>query len=623
MRSQSVKPAWNFPPRNGGIDYVSDPSAAHFSDAPVPKLVREMIQNSLDAMDDGFTDPVVVSFTETSVNRASVGGKDLQDHIARCAERAGSDGRFDLMSFYSAATQAAQSRRWRCLRIQDAGTLGLDDARWNALVGQEGAIQKPGAAPGGSYGIGKNAVLNVSDVLTVFYSTRYVAGKRGRVEKMQGKATLMGHPDPKGSGEDLQHIGFFTSPDGSPIEGREIPEFFRLDETGTGVYVMGFNPRTSDWVGEVVRAVIENFFAAVHSRDLVAKIQSEDMNSAIVVNHESIDQLFEKFNAGRRSSLHYYRAIRDYEAVLTARLPHLGKLSVRVMFTDNAPRRVAHINRRGMLITDSREQKQNPLAPRGRGIWPDFAAVVSPDSDAGDTWLRRMENPSHDSLSVASLQTQDERREASSLLKRVRGILSEIIEGEAEIERYADESNVSELSEILPSQGTGEQILEVSEVETTGRQDTLEIEWENNGAGDEPNISGNSGDSDGGEGGDQGEGDGGAGENLSNTRRPRERTSSLGRVRIVPVSSDEIVLAFDAITGGHQEFSIMRAGADRDTREIQRLTITSAQLESPTRGTVEVLDGQSIRFSSPVNSRVAIRARVNGEAVRLGAFRVG
>ena len=40
--------------RNGGIDYVSDPSSAHFSDAPIPKLVRELIQNSLDAKEDGL-----------------------------------------------------------------------------------------------------------------------------------------------------------------------------------------------------------------------------------------------------------------------------------------------------------------------------------------------------------------------------------------------------------------------------------------------------------------------------------------------------------------------------------------------------------------------------------------
>ena len=41
-----TRPTWKFPSRNGGIDYVNDPSSAHFSDAPIAKLVRELIQNS-------------------------------------------------------------------------------------------------------------------------------------------------------------------------------------------------------------------------------------------------------------------------------------------------------------------------------------------------------------------------------------------------------------------------------------------------------------------------------------------------------------------------------------------------------------------------------------------------
>ena len=81
-----------------------------------------------------------------------------------------------------------------CLKVQDTGTVGLNSARWKALVVQEGAVSKGGGAPGGSYGIGKNATLNVSDLQTVFYSTRLVEGRKGLVTKLQGKATLTGHP---------------------------------------------------------------------------------------------------------------------------------------------------------------------------------------------------------------------------------------------------------------------------------------------------------------------------------------------------------------------------------------------------------------------------------------------
>ena len=149
----------------------------------------------------------------------------------------------------------------------DAGTLGLIGRSWDALVFQEGSVQKSGAAPGGSNGVGKNAVLNVSDLRTVFYSTRYIQRREGRVEKLQGKATLMDHPNPQDKSESLQHVGFYSMPHGEPVLTTQIPDFFRLDDVGTGVFIMGFNPRSNDWTREVTAAVIENFFHATTSQE--------------------------------------------------------------------------------------------------------------------------------------------------------------------------------------------------------------------------------------------------------------------------------------------------------------------------------------------------------------------
>lgn len=250
------RPSWIFPSRNGGIDFVGDPSSAHFSDAPVSKLVRETIQNSLDAKHPGFSDPVTVQFTETEVRRGLIGGAALERHLDSCLRRAENDARDDISAAYSHALTIVRKRTISCLKIEDTFTTGLTDRQWNALVLQEGAVSKESGAPGGSFGIGKNAVMNVSDLQTVFYSTRYVQGRKGRVEKLQGKATLIGHSAPSGSGDDLQHIGFYCQEDGSPVMGRSINKFFRLDESGTGVFIIGFNPHSSNWVDQLVTAGI-------------------------------------------------------------------------------------------------------------------------------------------------------------------------------------------------------------------------------------------------------------------------------------------------------------------------------------------------------------------------------
>ena len=446
----STNAKWQFPPRNGGIDVVQDSSSAHFSDDPIPKLVREIIQNSLDARESGISDPVVVKFADTEVERELIGASQLCKHLNACLERAKREKMPPgIRKVYENARNALKIPRIRCLRITDSGTTGLSDSKWDALVVREGDVRKSNAgAPGGSYGIGKNAVFNVSDAQTVFYSTRYVNGKEGRVEKMQGKATLMAHQDPA-TGKYLQHIGFYRASNGDPFITKYIPPFFRLEEPGTGVFVMGFNPLSSDWVDAVTSAVIENFFYAIHHKQLIVEISAGSKN--VRVTHETIDQLFEARSSRKPNAYHYYLAIRDEEAEQTAeKIDKVGKLDVYLAIGSGLPNRVAYVNRNGMLITDSKEQRYNPMAPRRNGLWPDYAAVVLPSTDEGDKWVRGMENPSHDSVSSEQLLEINARREAGRVFKEVRDAIRRIIDKKVQLDQYGDRSNLYELAEMFP-----------------------------------------------------------------------------------------------------------------------------------------------------------------------------
>ena len=215
-------PRWHFPPRNGGIDFVHDPSAAFFNDNPIPKLVREIIQNSLDARESGIAEPVSVNFSDTQVDRSLIGASQLYKHLTSCLGRAQGRSK-SIREMYELAVKTLKSSHVRCLRITDINTTGLIGDRWDALVTEEGGVRKSDmGAPGGNFGIGKNAVFNVSDIQTVFYSTHYIDTKihKGRVDKLQGKATLMSHPNPNNSNESLQHIGFYQDENMQPITGR-------------------------------------------------------------------------------------------------------------------------------------------------------------------------------------------------------------------------------------------------------------------------------------------------------------------------------------------------------------------------------------------------------------------
>lgn len=618
-----ASPTWRFPPRNGGIDYVNDPSSAHFSDDPIAKLVRELIQNSLDAKHDGFDEPVTITFSETSVKRGLIGGAALQRHLQSCLDRATDDDRSDMVDVYANALAVIKRRAIPCLKVQDTGTMGLNDARWKALVLQEGAVSKGSGAPGGSYGIGKNAILNVSDLQAVFYSTRLVEGRKGLVTKLQGKATLTGHSDPNCSNDDVQHIGFYSLKEGSPIIGRKIPEFFQLAETGTGVFIMGFNPHSSDWVDQVATAAIENFFYAIHHQNLTVEVVPQD-GSSVRIDHQTIDYLFERLAPINRDAVHYYRAIRDLaeDAVeVTRRFRGLGRLKAHIVFGEGAPRRIAHINRNGMLITDSMEQKVNPLAPRGKSLWPDYVAVIVPDTDAGDLWLRKMENPSHDSLSIGQLRSEDERREADGRLRQARRELGDIIERKAGIDKFGETSNIDELADILPDQGDvlGDRTLTTQVVEIRSTPPGMvempeEVEDEGGGEGEDPGDG-----SGGGHGPEEG---GGAGRNGSRPVRHRDQRTLLTQVRYIPLSSSEAIVAFNPSSDPRREvrLSLTPAGTDRDPRGTRPVAITGATRVGDVEEPLTVSDGEIV-FTPESSDRVTIRIIADSDMDRL-AFRL-
>ena len=621
-----TKPTWIFPARNGGIDFVSDPSSAHFRDHPIPKLVRELVQNSLDAKDGGSDGPVTVTFSELRVKRKYIAGAKLERHLKSCYDRALTDEREDLARIYENAIEVLKQRTIPCLKVQDTGTEGLDESRWKALVVQEGAVSKSGSAPGGSYGIGKNAVLNVSDLNAVFYSTRYVAPRKGRVDKVQGKAILTGHPDPHGSGDDLQHIGFYVNPSGTPIMGRSVPDFYRLDRTGTAVFIMGFNPHSSDWVNKVATSVIENYFYAIHHQELSVRIVPAKGNP-VHIDYQTIDHLFNFLEPINQRAVHYYRTIRDAgekEIENTSRFRKLGKLTLFLSFFEGAPRHIAHINRNGMLITDSRDQRVNPLCPRGRSLWPDYVGVIIPDSNSGDLWLRKMENPSHDSMSSGQLLNENEQREAEERFKEVRGSLRRIIDDKAELESYGAESNLDELAELFPEMDNGlpsSKSLQTRQIESLASivnktQESQEDYSTGGGEGEDP-VKGNVSEDSGGRGADE-DGD--------KPVRRHQRRPILRDVRFIPRSAREAIVAFTPPGGELQEvnLSLIPTGADRhpggDPERSSQVAIVEATLIGGNDDPIVVNDGAIVLTPTP-GERVTIKVVVDGDLDRQ-AFRL-
>ena len=631
-----AKYKWHFPPRNGGVEVINDPSSAFFKDNPIAKLVREVIQNSLDAREENIFEPVCVTFTDTRIDRSVIGASQLYRHIKSCLDRAIDEDRADsIKSLYKGGVSTLRNSHLRCLRIVDTNTTGLQGKRWEALVTQEGSVQKSDAgAPGGSFGIGKNAVFNVSDIQTVFYSTHYLDGRNGRVDKMQGKATLMSHPDPQDDSNSLQHTGFYVDARGKAIKDRRnIDPFFRLDEPGTGVYIMGFNPRVEDWVGDIIRAVLQNFFYAIHRKFLVVCIEVAEGTTRIT--HENLELLFDRYKENTQSSHNYYRAIRDSDPTVTKSFPIIGALDLYVNL-DGGPKRMAFVNRNGMLITDSREKKDNPIPPNNRSIWPEFAAVIIPSTDSGDREIRQMENPSHDAMSHSQLRSEEEQRKMRSALLSARKSIQEIMDNKTHLAQSGNQANLRELAEMFPEldpskEGVTSLITRRINPSNVGQPsfediDSRDDDDDDNGDIIDPESEGNSGgsregeqpgsnnpnDQNGDEGTTRGTGD-------SGTRSGRV---SLRNVRVMSTGSNSVVVALNPVGKAPHSVKFSLRAAGEEFQNVDRIQIESVRIRDANSGQKVSVKDDIVALSLEQTERVIVEVQTS-ERVENLAFRMG
>ena len=639
----SSKPRWNFPSRNGGIDFVHDPSAAFFNDNPIPKLVREVIQNSLDAREPGIAEPVRVTFTDAQIERGLLGATQLYRHLTSCLKRSVQEERSEsIRGMYEHAVETLKNSHVRCLRITDSNTTGLVGDRWDALVIEEGGVRKSDTgSPGGNFGIGKNAVFNVSDIQTVFYSTHYV-NRKGRVDKLQGKATLMSHPNPDNPDESLQHIGFYQDESMQPIIGRrEIDQFFQLTEPGAGVFIMGFNPRTDNWIDEIVRAVLQNFFYAIHHQSLVVSV--EDSENTVEIKYDNLEPLFERYNEDDSASHFYYRAIRDAELETTNAIRNLGEFDV-FIHLNGGPKRMAFVNRNGMLISDSREQKSNPIYTRNRSLWPDYAAVILPSTDSVDKMIRKMENPSHDAISISQLNEQDEQRKMRNAFRDARDAIRAIMDDKTHLDQSGHQANLRELAEMFPELDPSKRGVtslvtrEIIYQSNTNQDSFVESDSEGDGDSESEQIDpDNAGDYD----WEREPGELGGvipnpnpNEDPSEVSFPQKRNIPGERgikgghrvpvkgVRVMTTSEKTVLVCFTPIgTSPHEvKFSLKAAGEEYLNTE--RIGIVSARLKKTNLGQKVSVEDNIVTLSAKETERVIVEVETSDSVANV-AFRLG
>ena len=415
-------------------------STASFNEAPPAKIIRELLQNSLDAAAEGSEPEAKVRFQVDPIGPRNV--PDLRGYNSAFSKarahwtqggRKPTDAAQEVVNRIERGLDAIHNGQAKLLSVMDNG-IGLDAKRMNALLG-DGAGEKQDNMSG-SYGVGHLAPMALSDIRYMLYGGITRDGRRITC----GKAVLASHPDKKqlNDGEGYLIKDFRDGLDGNLYEFLEKhPRVVakRLNEIsnewghGSAVMMLAFNNfrngGTPLW-DIVSKVAAYNFTAAIYRRKLVIEVRED--GKAQRLDAELLPDILEQdkdrtrvsrtgslFAELRPSGQNAYSALKALANGDIQRVKVNGgyaRISLHLSSPNGYPR--IDLFRNGMRITDDvPELRRGDFASR-----EPFHAVIEVDAeDSGELHrlIRKAEGPMHDSLSLKLLSS----REEDSLLKEL------------------------------------------------------------------------------------------------------------------------------------------------------------------------------------------------------------
>ena len=409
---------------------------AAFDDLRPAAVVRELVQNSLDAARSAGVPKAIVRFRLTSVARDDIPGIAAYEEAFRNALERQRDPKTGTLPSQARLIAdrietALGEPRLDVLSVVDNG-VGLDERRMNALL-SDGVSAKEDRATG-TYGNGHFTAVPASDLRYVLYGGVTAGG----VRIASGHAILASHYV---SGEEYLRgaDGFFVRGFNAGqntlydyVTGREVPDLIHRDLNhiqsthghGTSVIVTAFNHFLEDdrslW-NMVAQAASANFFVAIE--DGALEITVDDQRSGRDAQARTLDcstlrEVLAEHQDQKRSGafLSGHRAFDAHGAFRNGRQHAIeteaGTIAIHLRENPEATTRI-DLCRNGMWITDDRSSAGIP------GFYYKFAdripfqAVLSLNADDGrdlHELIRIAEGPLHDSIRVKRLPRSDQAR---------------------------------------------------------------------------------------------------------------------------------------------------------------------------------------------------------------------
>ena len=430
----------------------------------------------------------------------------------------------------------------------------------------------------------------------------------------------------------LQQTGFWavhSEQPNQPVEGPDIPQPLRLNQPGTGVFIIGFDTGAyPNWAEETALAAVTQFFYAIHTRKLVVVIDEDNGTAPRVIDHDTLPIELDNCPLDDPTR-HYWQAVVDNETVLTqpsGRLDQMGQLELWVSTNKGNPRKTAHINRRGMLITDARLFGTNPFYPSGGAGWPDWCAVTMAHDESTEAYLRRMEPPAHDAIHFRQLRERDRQRAAEFEVRAQRDQITQIVKARIDATLLEASNNVDELAQLfpdVPDLSQGVHALKWRDRQHTQRSndivDLVNTSDENEAVEDQDGDleievpTDREHDGGGGGGGGNGGGSGNFDEPEIRKASPKPSEHVIRHARIMRTGPAELVMTF---TTPSQPASSVRFGVKAAGEQYQKHEESIRITDIKQTGSLlakATLDGETVKVTAPPDTPVTLKLALDTE----------
>lgn len=425
-------------------------------------LIREAIQNSLDAVDDKAK-PVTVSFDYSMFE-----GRDLpqffklNEHIKGCLDRWPEDenAKKQFRSMQRFFASSINNQEMGYLRIKDTNTTGMhydatnptnSQSTFHAFLSEGSASKQDNKGAGGSFGFGKAVFWVVSPISTVF-----VSSKTDTQTNFVGQTKLCTHYHSASPGTEFVSNGLYsTNGEGKIItEEHLIPEMFRTNEKGTSIYVLGAPYIDKSIRKELVEAVLRNFWMAIYREKLIVKID----HGRIVIDKEHLSELmnsyFEDSSNNNKKENFEYNPRYFYEIVVNAEngsSDEYKKLEGKVEMkgSDIPITLYIHKQQDAKQFVFMRSPLMTVYTER-TGSYKGVDGVFVCDDEKGNNHLREMEDWKHDSWTKENYiaRKNNDPKEAASTLKAIKEYIKDVIKTELR-QDAPDTQQIAGLDKIL------------------------------------------------------------------------------------------------------------------------------------------------------------------------------